>query len=129
MIRDVKLIFSDNQAITESDNSEDTIDLGATGLDIGQGNPIYLEIWLDTAFDTSSDTLTITLRDGTTVGAISNTVMTVLPAIATSSLLAADVGLLVKFSLPEGLNRHLDLYYAVSSTLVSGKINAFLTIG
>lgn len=127
MIRDIQLIFSDGQLVEESGASEDTIDLGATGLDIGQGNPIYLEVWLDTAFDSSVDTLTITLRDGATVGAISNTVMTILPATATSALLTP--GLLVKMSLPEGLNRHLDLYYTTSSGLTSGKLNAFLTIG
>jgi hypothetical protein len=126
MILDKKLIFSSEQAITASAASTDTVDLGATGLDIGQGNPIYLEVWLDTAFDTSANTLTIDLQDGATVNG-SDAVMTVLPATATSSLLTP--GLLVKVSLPEGLNRHIRLYYTCSAGLTSGKINAFLTIG
>lgn len=128
MILDKKHIFSDGQAITSSAISENTIDLGAENLDIGQGNPVYLEIWLDTAFDTSANTLTITLQDGTTVGGVAD-IMTVLEATATSSLLAANVGLLRKISLPNDLKRHLALYYTVSSALTSGKINAFLTIG
>lgn len=120
-------MLSEAQAITVSAASENTIDLGATGLDIGQGNPIYLEVWLDTAFDTSADTLTIALQDGATVGG-SDAVMTILPATATSALLAANVGLLAKVALPEGLNRHIRLYYTASAGLTSGKINAFLTI-
>jgi hypothetical protein len=128
MILDKQLIFSDGQAVTSSVISENTIDLGAANLDIGQGNPIYLEIWLDTAFDTAADTLTITLQDGATVGAVAD-IMTVLEATATSALLAANVGLLRKISLPNDLKRHLALYYTASAGLTSGKLNAFLTIG
>jgi hypothetical protein len=128
MILDKQLIFSDAQAVTVTAISENTIDLGAANLDIGQGNPIYLEIWLDTAFDTSADTLTITLQDGATVGAVAD-IMTVLEATATSALLAANVGLLRKISLPNDLKRHLALYYTASAGLTSGKLNAFLTIG
>lgn len=128
MILDKQLIFSNAQAVTTSAISENTIDLGAESLDPGQGNPVYLEIWLDTAFGTSADTLTISLQDGTTVGGVAD-IMTVLEATATSALLAANVGLLRKISLPNDLKRHLALYYTCSSGLTSGKINAFLTIG
>lgn len=126
MIRDIQLIFSANQSITESEACTDTIDLGASGLDIGQGNPVYLEVWLDTIFSSTSNTLKIDLQDGGSVNG-STAVMTILPATMTSALQTA--GLLVKISLPEGLNRHIRLYYTVSSTLANGKINAFLTIG
>ncbi|MDO9534779.1 MAG: hypothetical protein Q7J85_05485 [Bacillota bacterium] len=128
MILDKQLILSDGQAITATAASENSIDLGAANLDIGQGNPVFLEVWLDTAFDTSVNTLTITLQDGATVGALAD-IMTIMPARATSLLLAANRGLLVKFSLPEGLKRHIGLNYTVSVGLTSGKLNAFLTIG
>jgi len=126
MIMDSKLILSDGQAITASAASDNEIDFGAAGLDIGQGNPIYLEVWLDTAFDTSANTLTITLKDSPD-GTTYTDRMVVLPAKATSALLTA--GKLQKVALPYNLARYIELYYTVSAGLTSGKINAFLTIG
>jgi len=123
---DSKLILSDGQAITASAASDNEIDFGAAGLDIGQGNPIYLEVWLDTAFDTSANTLTITLKDSPD-GTTYTDRMVVLPAKATSALLTA--GKLQKVALPYNLARYIELYYTVSAGLTSGKINAFLTIG
>jgi len=128
MIRDAILILSENQAITATEASTNEIDFGAAGLDIGKGNPIYLELWLDTAFTTSANTLTVALQDGTD-GTTYTTRMTILEATATSSLLAANVGLLRKFSLPNDLARYIRLYYTVSAALAAGKVNAFLTIG
>ena len=126
MIIDSKLVLSDGQAITASAASDNEIDFGAAGLDIGQGNPIYLEVWLDTAFDTSANTLTITLKDSPD-GTTYTDRMVVLPAKATSALLTA--GKLQKVALPYNLARYIELYYTVSAGLTSGKINAFLTIG
>ena len=128
MIRDAILILSENQAITATAASTNEIDFGAASLDIGQGTPIYLELWLDTAFDTSANTLTVTLKDSPD-GTTYTDRMTILQATATSSLLAANVGLLRKFSLPNNLARYIELYYTVSAGLTSGKVNAFLTIG
>ena len=128
MIRDAILILSENQAITATAASTNEIDFGAASLDIGQGTPIYLELWLDTAFDTSANTLTVTLKDSPD-GTTYTDRMTILQATATSSLLAANVGLLRKFSLPNNLARYIELYYTVSAGFTSGKVNAFLTIG
>ena len=128
MIRDAILILSENQAITDTAASTNEIDFGAASLDIGQGNPIYLELWLDTGFTTSANTLTVTLEDSPD-GTTYTSRMTILAATATSSLLTADVGLLRKFSLPNDLARYIRLYYTVSTTLATGKVNAFLTIG
>jgi len=126
MILDKQLIFSDGQAVTVTAASENEIDCGAASLNLGQGNPIFIEVWLDTAFDTSANTLTIELKDSPD-GDTYTSRMTILPATATSSLLTA--GLLRKVSLPEGMARYLELYYTCSTTLASGKLNAFLTIG
>jgi len=126
MILDKYMILSDGQAITTSAASDNEIDFGAASHDVDQGTPIYLEVWLDTAFDTSSNTLTITLKDSPD-GTTYTDRMTILEATATSSLLTA--GLLRKFSLPNDLARYIELYYTCSTTLSSGVINAFLTIG
>ncbi|MCF7811457.1 hypothetical protein K9N50_10770 [bacterium] len=126
MIIDSKLVLSDAQAITTSTASDNEIDFGAASLDIGQGNPIYLEVWLDTAFDTSVNTLTISLKDSPD-GTTYTERMVVLPATATSSLLTA--GKLQKVALPYNLARYIELYYTCSAALTSGVINAFLTIG
>ena len=126
MILDKYMILSDGQAITTSAASDNEIDFGAASHDVDQGTPIYLEVWLDTAFDTSANTLTITLKDSPD-GTTYTDRMTILEATATSSLLTA--GLLRKFSLPNDLARYIQLYYTCSTTLSSGVINAFLTIG
>ena len=126
MILDKYMILSDGQAITTSAASDNEIDFGAASHDVDQGTPIYLEVWLDTAFDTSENTLTITLKDSPD-GTTYTDRMTILEATATSSLLTA--GLLRKFSLPNDLARYIELYYTCSTTLSSGVINAFLTIG
>lgn len=128
MILDKYMILSDGQAITTTAASDNEVDFGAASHDVDQGTPIYVEVWLDTAFDTSENTLTIALQDSTD-GSNYTTRMTILEATATSSLLAANVGLLRKISLPNDLARYIRLYYTCSTTLASGVINAFLTIG
>lgn len=126
MILDKYMILSDGQAITTTAASDNEVDFGAASHDVDQGTPIYLEVWLDTAFDTSANTLTIALQDSAD-GTSYTTRMTILEATATSSLLTA--GLLRKISLPNDLARYIRLYYTCSTTLASGVINAFLTIG
>ena len=127
MIMDKNLIMSEDQPITATAPSTNDINLGAAGLDIGAGTPIYLNIFLTTPFDTSANTLTITLRHG--VASKPDVVlMTVLEAIATSSLLAADVGLLRKVALPNDVLQFVDVNYTVSAGLTSGKITTFLSL-
>ena len=129
MMIDSQLVFSDKQAITVDAASTNEIDFGAANLNIGQGSPLMVEVWLDTAFTSTANTLTIKLEssaDGVTYAAIDS--LTILPATATSSLLAANRGQLVKMSLPENTKRFVRIYYEVSTTLVSGKVNAFITI-
>ena len=127
MFIDKQLIMSEAQAITAAADSTNEIDFGAAGLDIGQGNPLYIEVWLDTIFTSTANTLTITLEssaDGTTYNAVDK--MTILPATVTSVLQTPKQ--LVKMSLPENTKRFVQLHYAVSASLVAGKINAFITI-
>ena len=128
MFIDKQLVMSEAQAITVAADSTNVIDFGAADLNIGQGNPLYVEVWLDTAFTTSASlTLTITLEssaDNSTYNAVDKLV--IMPATLMSSLLTPKQ--LVKMSLPENMKRYVKLHYAVSNTIAAGKINAFITI-
>ena len=128
MMLDSKLIMSEAQAITATADSTNEIDFGAADLNIGQGNPLFIEVWLDTAFSSTVNTLTVSLAssaDGATYNAVDTIV--ILPATATSAL--GTPGQLVKLSLLENTKRYLKLIYTVSTTLADGKVNAFITIG
>ena len=131
MILDKQLVFSDAQAVTASAASEHTIDLGAANLELGIGTPLYIEVWMDTVFSGSTNTLKVDLQDGAAVNG-SDKVMEILPAISQTDLIAKGIGLLAKVLLPEGmsLSRHIRLYYtAGTGNLAGGKLNAFITIG
>jgi len=127
MMIDSKLVMSDAQAVTTTAVSTNEIDFGVNGEDIGEGNPIYVEVYLDTAFGTSANTLTVTLQDSANGTDYADKVV-VVPATATSKLLAADVGRLVRISLPADLRRFIAMNYTASSALTDGKVSAFLTI-
>jgi len=127
MMIDSKLMMSEAQAITATAVSTNEIDMGVNGENVGEGNPVYLEVYLDTGFDTSVNTLTITLQDSADGSTYADKVV-VVPATATSALLTADIGRLVRISLPADIRRYIAMNYTVSTGLTSGKVSAFLTI-
>ena len=127
MFIDSKLVLSDGQAVTDDAVSENVINFGAADLNIGQGNPLYIEVWLNTAFATSATlTLSIELEECATLGGTYTDKMILLPATKTNALLTP--GQLVKVSLPENTKQFIRLNYEVSATLADGIIDAFITI-
>jgi hypothetical protein len=125
MIYDKIAVMSVDQAITATAYSTDEIDFGAAGLDIGQGNPLILHIFLTTGFTTSANTLTIGEVSGAAT-APTTQVSTVLEATATSALTSPQQ--LVRKSLPLGLARYYRLVYTVSTTLATGTVTAFISL-
>lgn len=118
---DKKLLFSENQAITATADSEIIYTGGADG---GVGNKMLVKGILTTPFQTGSNTLTVTLKhsdDGSTFSDL----MTLLPATATSSLTAAKE-LWAERALPAGHKPYLKLTYTASATLAGGKVYAGL---
>ena len=124
--------FSDAQTVTATAISTSVIDLtlgqsGLTTIDIGNGEPIYLVIQVDTAVtQTGSGTVTFSLESDSTANlATSATVHWTSGAIAKATLVAEYI--VVRMALPLGnYERYLGVRYTVSETLLTGAFSAWL---
>jgi uncharacterized protein YaiE (UPF0345 family) len=109
----------------------DVIDLGASGLDIGNGEPIYLVIQVDTSFSTGSsptaqfhlcsDAQAAIAVDGSATYHFSTS------AIAAATCIAGYV--IAAVAVPMGTyERYLGIVQTTAvAAFSSGKVNAFLT--
>lgn len=128
MITDVKHIFDEAIAVTTSKVGSNVIDLGSI-TDAAKGSPIYINIWLDTAFTSAANGLTVQLISSTAeaVASTDNT-MEIMPAKLASAM--GTAGQLWRQALPEGVTGpYVNLYYLATTALAAGKITTFLSIG
>lgn len=138
MILDERAEFCDaTSAVINVGNAiiGDVMDLGAapTLQDIGNGQPVYLVIQVDTTFSDAADAGTATIQfqlcsDSTADLATSKTIHIDTGAIAIATLVA---GYTLIYALPWSATyeRYLGLWETVATTnLDAGKINAFLTL-
>lgn len=106
----------------------DVIDLGAAGRDIGNGEPLYLVIQVDTTFVGATSTTQFQLvSDSTADLNTSRTVHLDTGAIGVATLVAGYTKVL---ALPTETTyeRYLGLWETVgTANVTAGKINAFLT--
>jgi len=133
MILDERLEFCDATSVVINIGNAilgDVIDLGATPTlkDIGNGEPLYLVVQVDTAIVGSSSTWQLQLcSDSTANLATIKTVHLDTGAIAEASLVAGYTKI---YALPAEATyeRYLGLWHTVATgNLSAGKINAFLT--
>lgn len=134
MILDERLEFLDATSVVANVGNAivgDVIDLGAapTLQDIGNGEPLYLVLQVDTAVTgTGASTLQLQLASDSTANlATSKTVHIDTGAIAEATLVA---GYTLIYPLPVGATyeRYLGLWETVGgANLAAGKMNAFLT--
>ena len=108
----------------------DVINLGATARDIGNGEPLYLVIQIDTLVAATGGAANVTFKlvsDSTDNLATSPTVHWSSPAIAKGTLVAGY--LVAAIALPMGsYERYLGVTYTPdTNNITSGKANAFLT--
>lgn len=115
------------------------IDLGAAGQEIGNGQPLYLVITVDTSIITagSAGTIQFSLVSDASASIATNGTATVhwasqLYVTDDAALNDLDAGDRIVVPLPMGepaYERYLGLLYTVTTTDTSaGKINAFLTV-
>lgn len=135
MILDERNEFADATALSTAATGRalvgDVIDLGGTSQDVGNGQPLYLVIQVDTdvtsggsatvSFELASDASASIATDG------SATVHAVTAAIPKASLVAGYV--VAAVALPIGTyERYLGILQNVgTAALTAGKVNAFLT--
>lgn len=133
MIIDNFLEFADAAAIALNTTNAiapntDVIDLGATPTlrDIGNGEPIYLVIQVDTVFAGAGNVTFDLVSDSTADLATSKTTHLTTGAIAYTSWTAGTTKI---YALPTEATyeRYLGLWETASGNLTGGKINAFLT--
>lgn len=133
MILDERLEFCDATSVVINVGNAilgDVIDLGAapTLQDIGNGEPLYLVVQVDTAIVGTTSTWQLQLcSDSTANLATSKTVHIDTGAIAEATLVA---GYTKVYALPveATYERYLGLWHTVAvNNLSAGKINAFLT--
>lgn len=122
-MEDKFLMMSDAQAVTQTADSTNVLDLG------DDGDSMAKQLWwilrANTPFDTSVNTLAASLQ---TASASSFVQLggCALAATATSGILTAGA-ILAKIPLPRGLKRYLKTVFTCSTTLVAGKVDSFLT--
>jgi hypothetical protein len=127
-ILDQDLIFSDDQAITDSAVSTYIVN-GNKLRDFGRGNPVWLNIYLTTVFTTAANSLTIQLISSSAADPGSSDVFVDIMKARTAATMLTT-GLLCRVPWPEGVPyQKVALYYLATTTLVAGKIKAFLTLG
>lgn len=137
MIMDEKLEFADATALSTAGTGlaavGDVIDLGATPQDLGNGQPLYLVIQVDTAV-TSAGSATVSFQlvsDGTATLAANGTetLHYASAAIPKASLVAGyEIVVAVPLEGSIAYERYLGIQQNVgTAALTAGKINAFLT--
>ena len=129
MIIDKELMFSDAQAITGDETSENVIDLGAPGQgDMGNSRPMELLVKTDQAFNNLTS-LTIKLQTCASENFSSTTVYD-LPVQETITLASGNLAInkeILRAKLPHGCLRYLRLNYDVNGSNPStGQITAAL---
>lgn len=142
-ILDVKLSLSDAQAITATDRSEGEIDLGSlVGTDgstqiscpIGAGTPLYLNVRTNTAFTSSSETITIDLYTHTSSMAVDGTDGTKLlelqaaTAVSASPYATAGTWIFRGIIPYESIQRYIALRYTCSDSPEAGKFDAYISL-
>jgi hypothetical protein len=128
MILDTNLTFSRAVAITTSKAS--TILDGQSVKNIAKGQPLYLNIYVDTAFtSTVANQLSVQIisSSGADPGA-SDTFCTVIAARSSSVL--QSTGCIWRAAWPMGVPyERIGLYYLATTALAAGYVSAFLTLG
>lgn len=133
-IMDALLELSDAQAITtqQANTSENIIDLQAANLAIGAGTPLFLNVRVNTAFDSPADALTLAVAFCTdSVAAFSSpTTIITTPALAQGSI-DADGDWILRCGIPyEALEQYIGCLYTIASATASaGAIDAWIGIG
>lgn len=133
MILDERNEFADATALSTAATGRalvgDVIDLGAASSDIGNGQPLYLVVQVETAV-TSGGSATVSFEltsDSTADLATSPTVHFATAAIAKATLVAGYVAAVVALPIAS-YERYLGITQNVgTAALTAGKINAFLT--
>jgi hypothetical protein len=128
-MRDYQLVFDEAQAVTTSKVSS-VIDFEEID-EPGRGQPLYINIYVDTAFSSDTETIAIDLITSTASSpAAGDEVMRIMEPTAVDSVSGLhEPGLVAKVPLPStGLKRYVALSYVAPTAVASGKFTSYLSI-
>ena len=130
MILDKTLLLSDEQAVTATAVSTNTIDLSAALRDIGAGEQIYAVVVVDVDFTAAgAATMVISLITDDAAALSSPTTILSTPAIGKAALTAGRVPIVIPVP-PNIAEQYLGLNYTVATgPMTAGKVTAFLAHG
>jgi hypothetical protein len=128
-ITDKALIFDEAVAITTGKMSTNVIDLN-TIRDVAKGQPVYLNVYVHTAFSVATETVDINIANSSAVPNAADKKLSYGPYAASATVLGAK-GLLLRHAIQEKIltQRYLSLSYVATTALATGKISTYLTIG
>ena len=128
-IFDVLFESSDDQVVTNASAvSTNIIDMQLADLNMGAGEPIWLNIRIGTAF-AGGTSLVFGLYSHSAVEVGSGTLLWATPAITDATMVAGYW--IMRMPLPDDVDRerYIGLYYTTSGTHSAGTINAWLDHG
>lgn len=119
---DSNLVLSDAQAITVTASSTNYVKLPNTT--VGNGQPLYVHLSVETAFASTSATIAVALQDGATASFAATEIA--LAATAVSSL--QTVGTEWVWALPPDTKQFVQLKYTVATpSAATGKFDAYIS--
>ena len=127
MILDKTLLLSDEQAVTATAVSTNTIDLSAALRDIGAGEQLYAVVVVDVDFTAAgAATMVIGLITDDAAALSSPTTILSTPAIGKAALTAGRVPIVIP--VPSNIaEQYLGLNYTVATgPMTAGKVTAFI---
>jgi hypothetical protein len=129
-IFDAKFEFSDAQAITADADSTNVVDFSNTDLEMGAGEPIWLNVRVGPTDFAGGTSLEVSLYSHTATTSLnSGTLLWQSGVIVQASLTAGTW--ITRIPLPYNCdeNRYLGVYYNDSGAFTAGTINAWLDHG
>jgi hypothetical protein len=128
-ILDVLFEFSDDQPITGDAQSTDVLDMQAADLEMGAGNPVWLNVKVGTAF-AGGTSLIVSLYAHSAATSINSGTQVLATGTILQAALTADTWI-IRVPLPVDFDseRYVGLYYNDTGAFTAGTINAWLDHG
>ncbi len=127
---DVLHEFSNGQTLTTTSLSDNVLNFGQADLEMGAGEPIWLNVRMVSDFHSAGTTLIVSLYRHTSATVSSGTVIWATPAINFASLTAGDW--VIRMPLPYNVDedKFIGLYYTIAGTCsTKSVIDAWLDHG
>jgi hypothetical protein len=129
-IFDALLEFSDEQAITADAQSTNVIDMQASGLEMGAGEPMYLNVWVGEEAFAGGTSLKVSLYAHSAPTSINSGTEIISSGTVLQAALLAGAPIL-RVSLPVNFDagRYVGLYFDDTDNFTGGTINAWIDNG